>query len=125
MPRLLLPLVLLALLLGTAGVRAQSMELVMVEQVGCSYCAAWHREIGPAYPNTAEGHAAPLRTVMLRALPEDLELVSRPHFTPTFLLVSDGREVSRLEGYPGEDFFWPLLAQMIDKAQVDLRGEEK
>lgn len=45
MPRFLLPLVSLALILAEGPMRAQSLELVMVEQVGCSYCAAWHREI--------------------------------------------------------------------------------
>jgi hypothetical protein len=30
----------------------------------------------------------------------------------------DGLEVSRLEGYPGEDFFWGLLAEMISNSKV-------
>jgi hypothetical protein len=28
----------------------------------------------------------------------------------------DGVEAGRIEGYPGEDFFWPLLADMIAKS---------
>ena len=28
-------------------------------------------------------------------------------------LVDDGRELSRIEGYPGEDFFWGLLEMML------------
>ncbi|WP_424969525.1 thioredoxin family protein [Dinoroseobacter sp. S76] len=117
MPRLAILLSLLLLLVAPLAVRAQSLELVMVEQTGCHWCAAWHAEIGPAYPKTAEGQAAPLRMVDLRALPEDLDLVSRPRFTPTFILVSDGQELARLEGYPGQDFFWPVLAQMLETAQ--------
>jgi hypothetical protein len=41
-------------------------------------------------------------------------------FTPTFVLVADGREVGRITGYPGEDFFWGLLQRLIeahDRAQ--------
>jgi len=125
MLRFLLPLVLLVLALGAGALRAQALELVMVEQQGCTYCAAWHREIGPAYPNTDEGRAAPLRMMQLGDMPGALDLVSRPRFTPTFLLVSDGREVARLEGYPGADFFFPLLARMIEEASETGRGEER
>ncbi|MEM1077361.1 MAG: thioredoxin family protein [Pseudomonadota bacterium] len=123
MPRLAILLSLLLLLVAPLSVRAQSLELVMVEQAGCHWCAAWHAEIGPAYPKTAEGQTAPLRMVDLRALPEDLDLVSRPRFTPTFILVSDGQELARLEGYPGQDFFWPVLAQMLETAQNDALEE--
>jgi hypothetical protein len=40
-------------------------------------------------------------------------------FTPTFVLVEDGTEAGRIEGYPGEDFFWPLLAKLIAQAALD------
>jgi hypothetical protein len=30
----------------------------------------------------------------------------------------DGTEAARLEGYPGEDFFWGLLTQMINDAKL-------
>ncbi len=34
-------------------------------------------------------------------------------FTPTFVLFDDGREIGRIEGYPGEDFFWGLLQNLV------------
>ncbi|MDD9717015.1 thioredoxin family protein [Dinoroseobacter sp. PD6] len=123
MPRFLLPLISLALILTGGPMRAQSLELVMVEQVGCSYCAAWHREIGPAYPKTDEGRAAPLRVMQLRDMPGELDLAQRARFTPTFLLISEGREIARLEGYPGADFFWPILAKMIEDASPATQNE--
>ena len=43
-----------------------------------------------------------------------------PVFTPTFVLVREGRELARIEGYPGEDFFWGLLAAMLRDAGVTL-----
>jgi hypothetical protein len=99
---------------------AAEVELLMFEQPGCIYCAAWDREVAPEYPLTEEGRAAPLRRLQLRdALPEGLTLVSPPVFTPTFVLVEDGTEAGRIEGYPGEDFFWPLLAKMIAQAALD------
>lgn len=93
---------------------AQDWVLIMVEQAGCSYCARWNAEVAPEYPLTPEGRFAPLRRVDLRApLPGDLVFATRPVFTPTFVLMRDGTEVSRLEGYPGEDFFWGLLGRML------------
>ena len=95
-------------------------ELVMVEQHGCHYCETWDAEIGPIYDKTAEGRAAPLRRVDLhQKLPSDLSFKTRAVFTPTFVLVVDGTEVARLEGYSGEDFFWFLLAEMFKQGGVD------
>lgn len=89
-------------------------ELLMFEQPGCLYCAQWDADVAPEYPLTEEGKAAPLRRLHLRdPLPDGLSLNGHPVFTPTFVLVADGVEVGRIEGYPGEDFFWPLLDQLL------------
>ena len=74
---------------------AWATELVMVEQPGCTYCARWDAEIAPAYPKTAEGRFAPLRREQLRALPDDVQPARRVMFTPTFLIVEEGREIAR------------------------------
>lgn len=93
-------------------------QLMMVEQAGCVYCAAWHGEVGPEYPKTTEGKAAPLVLQDLRsAVPAGITLARPPVFTPTFILLQNGTEIARLEGYPGEDFFWPLLGNMLQAAQ--------
>ncbi|WP_284265667.1 hypothetical protein [Roseicyclus amphidinii] len=97
---------------------AQDWSLLMVEQAGCTYCARWHADVAPEYPATPEGRFAPLRTVDLRDLPQDVSFDSRPVYTPTFVLVRDGQEVGRLEGYPGEDFFWGLLGHMLTQADA-------
>lgn len=107
----------LATLGALAGPLAAETALLMFEQPGCVYCAQWNAEIAPEYPLTDEGKAAPLRRLGLREpLPADLTLATPPVFTPTFVLVSDGVEVGRIEGYPGEDFFWPMLAALIREA---------
>lgn len=94
------------------------LELVMFEREGCSYCLRWHEEIGPAYPRTAEGAAAPLRRIDIAApLPDGITLTGRPPvFTPTFVLMREGVEVARIEGYAGDEFFWVLLDGMLDQA---------
>lgn len=103
-------------------VATSATELVMVQEPGCVWCERWNSEIAPAYPKTAEGIFAPLRRVDIDALPADFHPARRVNFTPTFLLIVSGVEVARLEGYPGEDFFWPLLEQMLAK-HTDYRGE--
>ncbi|MDJ0685758.1 MAG: transcriptional regulator [Alphaproteobacteria bacterium] len=94
-------------------------ELVMFERDGCEYCALWNEQIGVAYPKTWEGRAAPLRRVdLFGALSPELEAISRPRFTPTFVLMVDDREVGRIRGHPGEDFFWPMLSELLAKGGI-------
>ena len=91
----------------------------MVEEPGCPWCARWEAEIGPIYPKTAEGRRAPLRQIDIRDVARVLDLAAPVVFTPTFLLVDDGRELDRMEGYMGDEFFWVLLNQMLDRHLED------
>jgi hypothetical protein len=85
-------------------------ELVMFRLPGCRWCAAWDREVGPIYPKTRIGQLAPVRFVDLREAPVAGVSLARPvRYSPTFVVVVDGREIGRIEGYPGDAFFWGLL----------------
>ena len=96
---------------------AADLQLLMFEQPGCIYCARWNADVAPEYPLTDEGRAAPLRRLQLRdPLPDGITLDRPAVFTPTFVLVADGVEQARIEGYMSEDFFWPMLARMIATA---------
>ena len=96
-------------------VRAE-VNLVMVEQPGCAYCAAWDDQIAPAYPNTQEGRFAPLiRADLHMGPPDGITYARRVNFTPTFILIDDGLEIARIEGYPGENFFWPVFSQLLQQ----------
>ncbi|MEE9388763.1 MAG: hypothetical protein V3U96_09130 [Paracoccaceae bacterium] len=93
---------------------ALAAELIMVEQHGCYYCELWDEQISEIYPKTAEGALAPLRRIDIHQdTPSDLNFSTTLHFTPTFVLVEDGQELARIEGYPGEEFFWWLLSEMM------------
>lgn len=103
---------------------AAEVRLLMVEQPGCIYCVRWLAEVGDAYALTSEGRIAPLQRAQLReALPEGVALDRPATFTPTFVLLNGGAEVGRIEGYPGEDFFWPLLGQLIGRLPADLQKD--
>ncbi|MCB1333108.1 MAG: thioredoxin family protein [Roseivivax sp.] len=106
-----------------AGAALADPILVMVEQAGCAYCAMWNEKIAPIYPKTPEGKFAPLVRADLRAdPPEGVTYARRVNYTPTFILVDDGKELARIEGYPGEDFFWGLLGMMLE-AHTEFRKE--
>jgi hypothetical protein len=104
----------LGLVLGFAALPGWAADLVMVEQHGCHWCARWNAEIAEIYPRTDEGKRAPLHRVDLRNLPDDIAFSSRPVFTPTFVLVENGIELGRIEGYAGDEFFWFLLARLLN-----------
>ncbi len=90
----------------------------MAEEVGCIYCARWNAEIAEIYPKTPEGKAAPLVRYDLHTDEAPAELRQKVRFTPTFILVQNGVEVGRIEGYPGEDFFWGLLGMLLKDADI-------
>ncbi len=93
--------------------------LLMAEEDGCVWCARWNEEIAHIYPKTAEGKTAPLKRFDVHHDKVNDVVFAQPvYFTPTFLLIKDGAELGRIEGYPGEDFFWGLLAQMFQRAGV-------
>ena len=100
------------LLMGLAA-PAQAAELLMYRRAGCPWCQAWDEAVGPAYPKSDIGRLLPLRAIDLDRDPPPTIALARPvHFTPTFVVVDEGREVGRIEGYPGEDFFWGLLDKL-------------
>lgn len=112
-------------LLATRPLGAETL-LIMFDQPGCSWCARWTAEVGMEYPVTDEGRIAPLhRQGISDSLPDGIDIDGRPVFTPTFVLVHDGSEVGRIEGYPGEDFFWGLLGSLISDLPDDARKDPK
>jgi protein-disulfide isomerase len=102
----------LALVAGVQGIAAA--ELVMFEDAACPWCRRWHAEIGPGYPDTEEGRRAPLRRVDIGDQANAGVVLMQPvTATPTFVLIEDGREVGRVVGYPGSDFFYGLLGEVL------------
>lgn len=93
--------------------------LLMAEEPGCVWCARWDAQIGPIYGKSGHGAAAPLRRMNIHEpTPGDITLARQVNFTPTFILLIDGEESARIEGYPGEDFFWGLLGAMLTENGV-------
>jgi thioredoxin-related protein len=102
------------LLLAASAARAG--ELIIFESSFCEWCEMWHKEVGEIYPLTDEGKLLPLRRVDVDdGIPEDLEKFGHIQYTPTFIALVDNREVGRIIGYPGEESFYGLLGEIVDK----------
>ena len=110
----LLKVMVLSFILTSAFPALAETRLMMVEEEGCSWCIRWNNDVGGEYALTQEGKTAPLwRQDISDPLPDGVTLANQPQFTPTFILLVDGTEVNRIEGYPGEGFFWGLLEIML------------
>jgi hypothetical protein len=97
-----------------AAITVQAAELVMFETAGCPWCAKWHAEVGRGYAKSTEGQRAPLRTHKVEdAAGAGVVLAAPVVISPTFVLADNGREVGRITGYPGPDFFWGLVEQLM------------
>lgn len=121
--RLALVAAALYFVMATVSRTASAAELLMFEDVGCPWCDRWRRDVGVAYPKTAEGHRAPLRSLKRsRALESGVALAGPIVVSPTFVLVDGGREVGRITGHPGPDFFWGLLGELLERLDRGRNG---
>ena len=103
--------------------QASAAELLMYRREGCPYCAAWDREVGPGYNNSNFGKVAPVRMVDVHGARPQIALKSPIIYTPTFVLVDDGREVGRIEGYSSNDFFYGTIARLLGQLPPGARSD--
>lgn len=91
-------------------------QLIMFQQEGCPFCAAWNREVGGIYRKTDEAKLLPLRRVDIHTTrPIDLRSIDGIVYTPTFVVLHCGREVQRIVGYAGKEQFWEMLDIGVQK----------
>lgn len=108
----MLTVVLLALAMPVAA--AGELRLLMFDAPDCEFCARFEQEVGGVYDRTEAGRQAPLeRRRLADGPPPGLALAGTVSYTPTFVLVGEGRELGRITGYPGDAFFWALLDEML------------
>lgn len=102
-----------ATLAGKQADAITATQLLMVDDLGCPYCARWDAEVGGGYGNSAEGRFAPM--IRIRRGDSRLERFKAITYTPTFIVLHNGDEVGRITGYPGAHFFWPMLEEILRK----------
>lgn len=95
---------------------ASAAQLVYVEWKDCGYCKVFNRQMAWAYVSSAIGKKIPLRRVnILQRWPADLKRVNRPSYTPVFILVENGREVGRFDGYASPQGFTSNLRRLLKR----------
>lgn len=114
----------LALAANLMPVSARAAELVMFDSAGCIYCQRWERDVGRLYDKTAEAKILPLRRIDIsRQSASGVSLSEPVHYTPTFVVVDQGREVGRIEGFSSDDQFWGLLDGIAAKIVAKIAPE--
>ena len=100
-------------------VTSHAAELLIFERDGCVWCQRWHRDVGSSYGKTDEARVLPLRRVNIDTQATSrVRLVSPVRFTPTFVVVDDGREIGRITGYINDDTFWGLLSTFVTRIET-------
>ena len=93
-------------------------ELLMFERDGCVWCQRWNQAVGPIYDKTGEAERLPLRRLNIdEQRSSDFTLVSTVVYTPTFVVMDNGREIGRITGYINDDAFWGLLGTLVAKLE--------
>jgi len=111
--RMALSLLLAAVLLIPLQAVAET-RLIMVTSDHCPFCRAWERDVGAIYDRSPYAPNMPLTRVEMGApLPDDIVLTGPVLGTPTFLIVSEGREVDRQRGYDDAEMFWWWLSDHV------------
>ena len=106
---------LLALAVLPAAGPVAAAELVFVEVKSCVYCIRFNKQMAGPYEASETGRKVPLRRVnLMERWPADLKAVDRPPYTPVFILVEDGREVGRFNGYVNARQFNRDLRRLLD-----------
>ena len=107
---------------ATAGHAA---ELVYFKSAACTTCERWDEEVGSLYDKTDEAQRLALRPHDIHDdKPKDLAFIKGIAFTPTFVMVENGKEVGRIVGYISDYFFWGQVEALIKKADT-LKVAEK
>lgn len=90
-------------------------QLMMFNSDYCTWCHQWEEDIGGIYHLTPESCQAPLERYDFDSgeYPESLTMTEPVIYTPTFVLFHNQQEVGRITGYPGPDFFWIELDDLI------------
>lgn len=112
-------LILLVAALLISSARAD--DLLYVFASDCGACNRFDREVGAIYAKTQEARALPLVKVSF----EQWQANQHPFTdcaigpvlgTPTFIQISDCKELDRITGYSNDELFWIALKRMENRS---------
>jgi thioredoxin-like negative regulator of GroEL len=93
-------------------------EVVVFEIGGCKYCEAFRGNLGARYLASTTNRAAPMRFVDVGKLdPQAFQLRADINTVPTIVLLQDGREVDRVEGYPLPELLFGMVKSRVGSGE--------
>jgi thioredoxin-related protein len=110
----------------TLPAAAAEYELLFVERAGCAWCARFKAETMEGYALSDIGRAAPIRRANLDdGRLQGVVLAEPVRFTPTFVLLSGGREIARIVGYTDNATFYGLMEKHLAEARAKAMAAPK
>ena len=112
-------LILLLATLLTSSARAD--DLLYVFAPDCGACNRFDKEVGAIYAKTQEARALPLVKVSFEQWRANQHPFTNCAIgpvlgTPTFIQVSDCKELDRITGYSNDELFWIALKRMENRS---------
>lgn len=97
-----------------ADTSAPRTEVIVFEIGGCKYCSAFRDNLAARYLASTTNQAAPMRFVDVGRLdPQSFHLRSDINTVPTIVLMQDGREIDRVEGYPLPEMLFGMVKSRV------------
>ncbi len=103
-------------LVGLSASLGNDSILLFFTDKACPYCQWWEKDISEVYPKTEYAKKFKLIRVSIEKEFNEPSLgLNKPIFgTPTFVFISRGAELGRIEGYNGPEMFWWQVESIIN-----------
>lgn len=103
--------------LGTVKPSTALQELIVLEVANCTYCDVFRQVVLPRYQRSKRAGELPIRFVDLNDPAADqLRLSSSVTIVPTVVMMREGAEIGRINGYMGPEAFFQSISQTFGAA---------
>lgn len=94
-----------------------NLELVVMEAPGCTYCTLFRRDVLPSYQASERAKDVPIRFVDINdEAASALGLDGPVDVVPTFVVLQNNKEIGRIPGYTGPEFFFHTMNYLLSSA---------
>ena len=90
-----------------------AIEVVVYETTDCLYCFLFRRDVAPGYRRSRRGQSVPLRYLNLDEATPSRGLKAPISQVPTAVVMREGHEIGRIEGYTGPHSFYQAIARLF------------
>jgi len=93
-----------------------SFEVVVFETSNCLLCRLFRRDVAPRYARSRRHRMAPLRYIDVNPRRPPHPGLSEPlAMLPTAVIMKDGAEIARIEGYTGPELFFQMMSRTFSR----------